>query len=101
MIDKSKLYPTFLRSQERAEKLREIATRKNLDLPVDDDVNISNHGIAGKHLVAIAGIVLLGLLGWRLLTPSVSGQMASPAAQEYEVRFWLDDGTEIEVEKLQ
>lgn len=99
-IDKVKLYPTYLKSQERAAKLREEAVRKHLDLPMEDDVNINQHGITGKHLVALAGIVLLGLLGWRVIEPgeALPPVLPSPAVQEYEVRFWLEDGTELEVQ---
>lgn len=106
-IDKATLYPTYLKSQERAEKLREAAIRKNLDLPAENDVHICNHGIAGKHFVALGVLILTGLLGWRALEPSSPGvpppvgvsTAPTPAIQEYEVSFWAEDGTEIEVEK--
>ncbi len=78
-----------------------MAQRKHLDLPMDDDVNISNHGISGKHLLGLGAMVLAGTLGWRALTPGVEApDLAAPtpvAPQEFEVTFWAEDGTEIEV----
>lgn len=100
-VDKEALYGEHMARQRWQDKLFRTSCHKALDIP-EDDMQLTNnqHGITGKHLVALGVIVLTGLLGWRLLTPSVSGQMAPPAAQEYEVRFWLDDGTEVEVEEL-
>lgn len=104
MVDKKELYQTFLGSLERSEKLKEMATRKNLDLPLDEDVNITNttSGISGKHLLGVGAIMFAGLLGWRGIDklsfePSHSTPATlSPAPQEYDVTFWVD-GEEITV----
>jgi hypothetical protein len=64
-------------------------------------MQFNQHGIAGKHLVALASIALLGLLGWRAMAPEAERQIQpplTPAVQEYEVRFWAEDGTEYEVQ---
>ena len=75
-----------------------MATRKHLDLPLDDDVNISNKGISGKALLGFGGLILAGVLGWRALTPEVMTPTLPTRtpmlSQEYEVRFWAEDGSE-------
>lgn len=99
------IHADFRRSQKWKDELYKSVCHKSVDIP-EDDVTITQHGITGKHLVALAGIALLGLLGWRALMPSspevpqiVGAQAApAPAVQEYEVSFWAEDGTEIEVE---
>ncbi len=96
------IHADFRRTQKWQDKLHKSVCHKSLDIP-ETDVNINQHGITGKHLVWIAGIVLFGLLGWRAIDTSDLGSVspiASPAIQEYEVSFWLDDETEIEVEQL-
>ena len=106
MVDKEELYPTFLKSLDRSEKLKEMATRKNLDLPLDDDVNNTStvNGISGKHLLGVGALVLAGLLGWRAMdkTTAIPGppdtSTQAPAPQEYDVTFWVD-GAEIIVTK--
>ncbi len=95
------IHADFRRTQKWRDKLFKSVCHKSLDIP-ETDVNINQHGITGKHLAWIAGIILTGLLGWRALTPAVkSGTSIAPvpAIQEYEVSFWAEDGTEIEVEK--
>lgn len=95
------IHAEFHRTQRWRDRLFKGLCHKSLDIP-EDDVNINQHGITGKHLVWLAGIILTGLLGWRALTPNVPQKEEStlpvPAVQEYEVRFWLEDGTELEVQ---
>lgn len=96
------IHADFRRTQRWRDKLFKSVCHKSLDIS-EDDVNINQHGITGKHLVMLAGIILLGLLGWRVIAPEVKRldqPPASPAVQEYEVSFWAKDGTEYEVEPL-
>lgn len=79
-----------------------MATRKHLDLPMDDDVNNTNtvNGISGKYLLGVGALVLAGLLGWRgidkMSGPATGAEVHGPAPQEYDVTFWVD-GEEITV----
>lgn len=93
------IHADFRRTQKWRDKLHKSICHKSLDIP-EDDVNINQHGITGKHLCWIAGIVLLGVLGWRVIgsQPELNG--ALPTAQEYEVSFWAKDGTEYEVQPM-
>lgn len=112
-IDKSQLYATFNKSHERREKLADMATRKALDLPVEDDMQITTNttyqglGRCGSLLLALAMLAsgsgaalgIAGLLG--LLNPA--RQAASPQQpatfepQEFEVTFFAEDGSPIAV----
>lgn len=96
------IHADFRRTQTWRDKLHKSLCHKSLDIP-EDDVNINQHGITGKHFVWITGIILTGLLGWRALTPEAPWTLGktppTPAIQEYEVSFWAEDGTEIEVEQ--
>ncbi len=97
------IHADFRRTQKWRDGLFKSVCHKSLDIP-EDDVTITQHGITGKHLVWIAGIILTGLLGWRALAPEALDRMHNPAApvpavQEYEVSFWAEDGTKIEVEE--
>lgn len=101
------IHADFRRTQKWRDKLHKSICHKSLDIP-EDDVNINQHGITGKHLCWIVGIVLTGLLGWRALTPTspevpqsvVDSAAPPPAIQEYEVSFWAEDGTEYEVQPV-
>ena len=83
-IDKDQLYATFNKSSERRDKLADLATRKALDLPVEDDMQINTSttyqglGRCGSLLLALAMLAggsggalgIAGLLG--LLQPARS-----------------------------
>ena len=97
------IHAEYHRSQRWRDRLHKSVCHKSLDIPEDDGVNINQHGITGKHLIMLAGIVLTGLLGWRVMAPEVKRPdppPTFPAVQEYEVSFWAKDGTEYEVEPL-
>lgn len=120
-IDKSQLYATFEKSRQRRERLADLATRKALDLPVDDDMQINNHtsyqglgrlGAVVLSLAMLAGgggsaLGIAGLLGLfdaparppRTAEPSDRAATSArpPAAQEFKVTFWAEDGWPIEV----
>jgi hypothetical protein len=105
-IQKDKLYEMYTKSAERTSKLREDAVRKHLDLPVEDDVQINNNGIAGKHIMGMVGMLLAAgsFVSWMALQPTSPAappqavQQAPLEAQEYDVQFWFEDGTQISVE---
>lgn len=107
MINKDHLYGMFNGSIERRARLHEMALAKAMDLPLSEGINVtntahsSNPGLIKTALVC-ASLLLAGaggtlgigsLLGW-------FGTPTTPAieAQEYEVQFWAEDGTEINVE---
>ncbi len=98
-VDKEALYGEYMARTRWQDKLLKRGCHKVLDIPEDDGLNINQHGITGRHLVAIAGIVLMGLLGWRALAPVEPLTSTAPAApvsvvQEYEVSFWAEDGAD-------
>ena len=112
-IDKDQLYATFNQSNQRREKLTDLATRKALDLPVEDEMQITTNttyqglGRCGSLLLALAMLAsggggalgIAGLLG--LLTPARQAaapqQPATFEPQEFEVTFFAEDGKSIEV----
>jgi hypothetical protein len=124
-LDKEALYGQFLASFQRREKLADLATRKALDLPAEDDVNITttHNGLQLRHLAGIALMVLLsGTLGGGLTallgslghnasgilppaaaTPAESapaGAAVPPAQpQQFKVTFYGEDGQPIEVQQ--
>ena len=58
-IDKTQLYQTFDRSLRRSERLTDMATRKALDLPVDDDMQIITNNT--RQGLGRVGALLLSL----------------------------------------
>jgi len=123
-LDKEALYGQFLASFQRREKLADLATRKALNLPVEDDVNITttHNGIGWRHLVGIVLMLLLsGTLGGGLtallgsLGHNASGSLPAAAApgnsapagaatapaqpQQFKVTFYGEDGQPIEVQQ--
>ena len=120
-IDKHQLYGAFLQSHERQQRLSDLATRKALDLPLDDDVNITqtttNHAPSLASLLVLAGGLLAGGTGIGIglptilealssadpsPVPAIEQQAAVPApASEYRVTFYAEDGRPIEVDRTQ
>ena len=118
-IDKHQLYGAFLQSHERQQRLSDLATRKALDLPLDDDVNITqtttNHAPSLASLLVLAGGLLAGGTGIGIglpamvaalssaappPIPAIEQQAAAPApASEYRVTFYAEDGRPIEVDR--
>ena len=116
-IDKSQLHPMFEKSLRRSERLSDLATRKALDLPLDDDMQIiTNHtrqgfGLIGTLLLSTAllaggggaAIGALALLNtWMQDAPdqgTTGTELStdSPPAQEFKITFWTDDGENLEV----
>lgn len=115
-IDKQKLYGTFHKSLAKSEKLTDLATRKALDLPVDDEMQIitNNHtrqglGRCGTLLLALAMAaggsgMTLGLVSLLQNNVRNSGEAASGAEfapQEFQVTFWNEDGQPVEVQPVE
>lgn len=115
-IDKSQLYGMFQRSLKRSEKLTDLATRKALDLPLDDEMQIiTNHTHRGLGrwatlllslaMLAGGGGATLGLgtvLGWferAIQQPSQRAPDEAAAAREFKVTFWTEDGEPLEIEE--
>ena len=108
-IDKDQLYGAFNKSHQRREKLADLATRKALDLPVEDDMQITTNttyqglGRCGSLLLALAMLAsggggalgIAGLLG--MLQPTREAPRPTFAPQEFEVTFFAEDGSPIEV----
>jgi len=100
-IDKNALYGTFQDSVDRNNKLTDDITRKALDLPRDDDVNITttNNGVSGKALAGIlAGVMAAG--GGGAVVMNQMGQptpqpVVQPSDQEATLTFYNSDGEEI------
>lgn len=114
-LNKEALYGNFLKSYDRRERLADLATRKALDLPVEDEVNINtttnNQGSHWLTTLLMAGSLLLGgggltaglgtALGWFAQGPTAAPRSASapPSAQEYRVEFFTEEGKPIKVQK--
>ena len=101
-IDKANLYQTFHNSLRRSQRLSDLATRKALDLPLDDDMQIitnnTRHGLGLVGTLALSGMLLLsGAAGGFALLRTTVPTTPAPAAQEFEVTFWTEDGQPLEV----
>jgi hypothetical protein len=113
-IDKTKLYATFEKSHQRQQRLADMATRKALDLPLEDDVqittNTTNHGISWVGAVVLAATLLAGGGGTMFGVAGMLGALRAPqpaprgpstplaAPREFKVTFWAEDGAPIEVQ---
>lgn len=109
-IDKEKLYGVFGRSAARRARLYELAVAKALDLPLTDGVNAPTvnigPGLFRTALLSLAmlgtgagGAIGIGALMQKANVPPVP-QVPVMQAQEYEVRFWTDDGTQLDVQQI-
>lgn len=101
-IDKEALYGKFDRSKERKSKLSDEIIRKALDIPTDDDVNITtnNYTAPRRSLPAtiLAGIGLASLLGVAaMIATTLTVNMSKPTApiveqlnpiQDWKVQFY-------------
>ena len=110
-IDKDQLYDRFHKSWERRERLADLATRKALDLPAEDDVRITTNtthqgsSLLATSLVSMAlllagGAAALGLTYFKsspAQPPSTT--TIPPSPQQFKVSFWGEDDKEIQVEK--
>lgn len=100
-IDKEELYKENLRRSRWMDKFFRRAAHKAVDLPDEEmQINQQYQGITGKTLLGVAGLILAGVLGWRGIDKLSTPVMDAPIpaiSQEYEVRFWAEDGNEIEV----
>lgn len=108
-IDKDKLYSAFLKSASQNTTLHERIISKALDIPLPNaGVNAAKVNI-GPNLLKVAVLCLSMLMagggaaaGLGVLFSSIERGSAPASAmesQEYEVHFWTEDGTEIEVEE--
>lgn len=91
-IKKEELYGQNNRSVEANQKLHRQATRKALDLPMEDDVNISRTGIGWKELAVIGATILGGAGLWTMNQQPA----ATPAAQEWQITVTDEEGVEVE-----
>lgn len=86
-IDKEALYPTYNRSVERKQAIHEQAIRKSLDLPADDDVNITTTNNGSSPLMSsLATVGMLatggtGAIGIAALMGVLGGEPDMPGAQ--------------------
>lgn len=110
-IDKEKLYGVFGRSVAQRARLHELAVAKALDLPLTDGVNAPKvnigPGLFKTALLSLAmltagagGAIGIGSLRQKPVVPSVP-QVPVMQSQEYEVRFWTEDGTQLDVQQLE
>ena len=115
-IDKTHLYQMFEKSLRRNQRLGDLAARKALDLPLDEDMQIitnntrSGLGIAGTLLLSV-GMLMSGSAGgfalmhqWNRSASHASDANARtssqlPDAQEFKVTFWTEDGESLEVQE--
>lgn len=110
-IDKNELYALFQHSFDRRERLADLATRKALDLPVEDEVNITNttthHGPSPLAMLAVSALMLLGGGGIALSAAGLAGWFQSPGGaavqpsgpHEFRISFWTEEGSEIPVRR--
>lgn len=100
-VDPKELYPTYYRAMERNNQLQDDITRKALDVPRQDDMQVTtNKGMSGWALVTL----LLGgggiLSAAALVGASMLRQPApptQPADSAYEVQFFDQHGDPIYV----
>lgn len=101
-IDKNELYGQFQKSWDQRAKLTELATRKALDLPLDDELNITttHQGTPFLTTALVSAVLIFGggaaaitaasWLGW--ITPR---NTLDASAQDFKVSIWAEDGEEI------
>jgi hypothetical protein len=90
------------------QKLDKKLAYKALDIPMDDDMQISTtNGIGWKELAVVAGALLGG--GWLYCNSQAPAPIAPPAVvapqvetinQDYELRFFDADGNLIELPNI-
>jgi hypothetical protein len=116
-----KLAPDWLESVKRKMKLHDRAIAQSLNLPIEDDVNITHNtemkktGITWKEILALGTVTVASLLAFPSVKESIfptpkptpivttpsenanqSGKIVVPDS-EYTVRFYDKDGNLIEV----
>lgn len=105
------LYGNFDRSTRRQQRLNEQIVRRSLNLPGDDETNVTvNHGIGIGGVAGIGAAILLSSILSAVLTflttntpappaaaPVGNGEAAAvaPAAQEFRVIWEGEDGVEV------
>jgi len=117
-IDKQQLYGHFQQSHDRRERLADTITRKALDIPMDDDVNITttNHGsspfvtalavvgmLATGGTFAIGTAAMMGVLSPTKSVPNSPAKQAAaqvPAPNNYRVTFWNEEGDQMQVDDI-
>lgn len=105
-IDKNELYGMFNASANRQARLQERIVSKALDLPLCEGVNVTTHNQGAgllKTATVCVGLLAAGAGGTALvglLSGFVSRSPSTPMeGQQYEVRFWADDGTQLDVQE--
>ncbi len=105
-LDKDQLYGLFHRSAESRSRLHDMATRKALDLPMDDEVNVTtNTTHNGPSLWGLAGVMAATLLtgaavgaGAFLFSRSpIESRPRAGDVRDFEVRFYDQHGRPIDV----
>ena len=108
-VNKEALYGTWMKSVNKRQATHELALRKAMDLPVEDDMQVNvQHGITGWQAVAAAAVLAAGLGGGFFMSqrgadaPAPAPVAQTPAVdpvpgQRFRVTFSSDDGTPIEV----
>jgi len=102
--DKDSLYGEFQRGQRWRDRLAAKLAHKAVDIPEDEDVNLSvqHNGIGWRGLAVITAGLLGG--GWLLkdaIRPAVpQPASSSPVDLEYEVRHYDAKGRLIDVPRL-
>lgn len=104
-INKEAMYGHNMARTRWMDKFFSKAAHKSLDIP-EDDMQVNTWGISGKHLLGLGSLLVAGALGWRAIdktmAPPVQPDISTPSpvapqAYEYEIKFWAEDGSEIEV----
>ncbi len=90
---KEKCYGRFLASATRRDKIHDKAIHKALDLPLDDDVNVTNINHRGQGLLGVLGAMGLAAAmtagGMKYFQPPIP--TAPPVEPvEVEIEVWSD-----------
>ncbi|ANS03331.1 hypothetical protein [uncultured Mediterranean phage uvDeep-CGR2-KM19-C37] len=97
---KEQLYGRFLASAKRRDKIHEKAIHKALDLPLDDDVNVTNINQRGLGLLGVIGSMGIGAAvmagGMKVFDWPAPPPKHAVAPSEIEIEVW-SDGETIEV----
>lgn len=105
-VDKNSLYGVWNASVGRRQRIHDMVLAKAFDVPVPDGLavnsttNVNNPGLL-KTAVVCAALLAAGSGGALLAGKSLNwfGGATPMESQEYEVRFWAEDGSEVDVSR--
>lgn len=114
-INKEQLYGQYLKTERWRDMLHKKLAHKSLDIPTDEEMNVSNvhntntkSGCGWKEmLVLLLGMVSAGGAAAYFLKPSTATQPTAVAPaqplsdSEYEVRFYDKNGKLIDIPRHQ